>query len=156
MNFSFWFWPPFGSHFGGVLGAQMEAKAIKKPPQKNIKKNDAQNEPKLVPKGPPNGLSWRPHPLLRTAPTTWKPSRRSPEGLTWRTVLQNVQITPKILYITPKLHPKTCQKWSKSKQNQPPVLPGFLDVVFFPATSIRNSRVSGYMQDFLRNWSKIQ
>ena len=49
----FWFWPPLGSHFGGVLGAQMEAKATKKTLQKNIKKNDTQNDPKLVPKGVP-------------------------------------------------------------------------------------------------------
>ena len=46
MIFSFWFWPPFGSHFGGVLGAQMEAKAIKKPLQKNIKE--------MMPKMSPN------------------------------------------------------------------------------------------------------
>ena len=46
MNFSFWFWPPFGSHFGNVLGAQMEAKAIKKPSQKHIKK--------MMPKMTPN------------------------------------------------------------------------------------------------------
>ena len=52
MKFKFWFWPPSGSHFGGVLGVQMEAKAIKKPLQKNIK-NDVQNDPKLVPKGVP-------------------------------------------------------------------------------------------------------
>ena len=46
MNFSFWCWPPFGSHFEGVLGAQMEAKAIRKPLQKNIKK--------MMPKMSPN------------------------------------------------------------------------------------------------------
>ena len=45
MIFRFWFWPPFGSHFGCVLGAQMEAKAIKKPLQKNIK----QMMPKMNP-----------------------------------------------------------------------------------------------------------
>ena len=46
MIFWFWFWPPLGSHFGGVLGGQMEAKAIKKPSQKNIKK--------MMPKMTPN------------------------------------------------------------------------------------------------------
>ena len=45
MIFVFWFWPPFGSHFGGVLGAKMEANAIKKPLQKNIK----QMMPKMTP-----------------------------------------------------------------------------------------------------------
>ena len=54
MNFSFWFWLPLGSHFGGVLGAQMEAKAINKPLQKYHPKNGAQNDAKLVPKGVPN------------------------------------------------------------------------------------------------------
>ena len=75
MNFSFWFWPPFGSHFGGVLGAQMEAKANKKPLQKNIKKM----MPKMTPNWP---LLATPLPLLQTAQTAWKPTRRSPEGLT--------------------------------------------------------------------------
>ena len=46
MNFRFWFWRPFGSHFGGVLGAQMEAKATKKPLHKNIKS--------MMPKMSPN------------------------------------------------------------------------------------------------------
>ena len=30
MNFVFWSWVPFGSHFGGVLGVQVEAKSSKK------------------------------------------------------------------------------------------------------------------------------
>ena len=51
MNFNFWFWPPFGFHFGGVLGAQMEAKAIKKPFQKNVK----QMMPKMSPNWSQNG-----------------------------------------------------------------------------------------------------
>ena len=55
MKFSFWFWPPFGSHFGGVLGAQMEAKAIKKPSQKNIKKNMSKMTPNWSQRGSQNG-----------------------------------------------------------------------------------------------------
>ena len=58
MNFRFCFWPPFGSHFGGVLGAQMEDKAIKKPLQKNIKKMIPKMSPTWsqmgVPKWSPN------------------------------------------------------------------------------------------------------
>ena len=55
MKFSFWFWPPFGSHFGGVLGAQMEAKAIKKPSQKNIKKMMPKMTPNWSQRGSQNG-----------------------------------------------------------------------------------------------------
>ena len=55
MNFSFWFWPPFGSHFGGVLGAQMEAKAIKKPLPKNIKKMMPKMSPNWSQRGSQNG-----------------------------------------------------------------------------------------------------
>ena len=86
MKFRFWFWPPFGFHFGGVLGVPTEAKAIKKPLQKIIKKwcpkwpqtgpkNNSQMESKLwkmrswkhlvsriAPKRPPDPLQdrfWR-------------------------------------------------------------------------------------------------
>ena len=55
MNFSFWFWLPFGVHFGGVLGAQMEAKAIKKPLQKNIKKMMPKMTPNWSQRGSQNG-----------------------------------------------------------------------------------------------------
>ena len=42
MNFVFWFWPPFGFHFGGVLGAQMEAKAFKTALKKTSKNSKLQ------------------------------------------------------------------------------------------------------------------
>ena len=73
MIFMFWFWPPLGSHFGGVLGAQMEAKAIKKPLQKNIKKmiptmtpNWSQRGPHMEPKSS-KMKSWK-HLVSRVAP----------------------------------------------------------------------------------------
>ena len=50
-----WFWPPFGSHFGGVLGVQIEAKAIKKLLQKNIKKMMPKMTPNWSQRGPQNG-----------------------------------------------------------------------------------------------------
>ena len=77
MIFRLWFWPPFGSHFGGVLGAQMEAKAIKRPFQKHIKKwcpTWAQTGPKGGPKLEPkssNMKSWK-HIVSRVAPK-WPP-----------------------------------------------------------------------------------
>ena len=61
MNFSFGFWPPCGSHFGGVLVAQMEAKAIKKPLQKTQKiwcPTWAQTGPKGVPIWSKNRQQW--------------------------------------------------------------------------------------------------
>ena len=56
MIFKSWFWPPFGSHVGGVLGAQMEAKAIKKPSQKNIKKMMPKMTPNWSQRGSQNGV----------------------------------------------------------------------------------------------------
>ena len=88
-------WHPFGSHFGGVLGAQMEAKAIKKPLQKNIKKMMPKMKPNWSQRDPQMGSSGNP-PLLQTARTAWKPTRRSPEGLACRNVAQDMQITPKL------------------------------------------------------------
>ena len=73
MNFMFWFWLPFGSHFGGVLGAQFEANATKKPLQKHIKKwwpKWAQTGPKGGPKMEPKSLkmkSWK-HLVSKMAP----------------------------------------------------------------------------------------
>ena len=73
----FVFWPPFGSHFGGVLGAQMEAKAIKKPFQKNIKNM----MPKMTPNWSQRGFKMEPksskmkswnHLVSRMAPK-WRP-----------------------------------------------------------------------------------
>ena len=55
MIFMFWFWPPLGSHFGGVLGAQMEAKAFKKALQKNIKKMMPKMSPNWSQRGSQNG-----------------------------------------------------------------------------------------------------
>ena len=57
MNFSFRFWLPFGSHFGGVLGVQMEAKAIKKSPQKNTKKMIPKMTPNWSQRGSQNGAT---------------------------------------------------------------------------------------------------
>ena len=77
MNFSFRFWPPFGSHFGGVLGAQMEAKVIKKPCQKTSK-TWCPKLPQTGPKGSPKMeaksskmKSWK-HLVSRVAPK-WRP-----------------------------------------------------------------------------------
>ena len=77
MNFRFWFWPPFGYHFGGLLGIQMEAKAIKKPSQKNIKKlclKWSQTGPKWGPKMEPKSSKMRfwKHLVSRVAPK-WPP-----------------------------------------------------------------------------------
>ena len=55
MIFMFWFWPPLGSHFGGVLGAQREAKAIKKPLQKKIKRMMPKMSPNWSQRGSQNG-----------------------------------------------------------------------------------------------------
>ena len=55
MIFRFWFWPPFGSHFGGLLGVQVEAKAIKKPSQKNIKTMMPKMKPNWSQRGSQNG-----------------------------------------------------------------------------------------------------
>ena len=91
------FWVSCWRCFGSPNGGQGHQKATSKKHQKN----NAQHEPKLVPKGAPNGLSWPP-PLLQTARTAWKPTRRSPEGLTCRNVAQDMQITS-------KFPPNVCQ-----------------------------------------------
>ena len=100
MIFVFWSWVPFGFHFGGVLGVQMEAKAFKKALQKNIKKMMPQMSPNWSQRDTQIASPGHP-PVPQTAHTAWKPTRRSPEGLTCRNVAQDMQITPKL---PPNMH----------------------------------------------------
>ena len=115
MKIRFWFWLPFGSHFGGVLGAQMEAKAIKKPLQKSIKKmmlkmspNWSQREPQMASPGDPP----TPYSELRGPPGSHQGAllKDSPEELYSKTCKSPLNSCKSL--------PNSIQKHAKNDPNQ--------------------------------------